>query len=692
MKRLSCFFVLLIALLADDCTSAQAPFWPGATWPGAAPAAVGLDAETLMEARDYALSAGGAGCIVRHGNVVMKWGDTRRLFDLKSTTKSFGATALGLALLDGKVRLDDPAQKYHPTFGVPPESNAQTGWLGKITLRMLANQTAGFEKPGGYQPLLFEPGTAWHYSDGGPNWLAECLTLVYARDIKEVLFERVFDPIGIARSDLRWRNNAYRPHEINGLPRREFGSGISANIEAMVRFGYLYLHKGNWDGREILSPEFVRLASHTGPELKGLPVRDSQHGNASAHYGLLWWNNNDGALAGVPRDAFWTWGLYDSFVFVAPSLDLVVARAGKSWKREPGADHYAVLEPFFGKICQAVLPPTAQGSEPGGQMSQANSLPPPSPVIQGIHWAPASSILRRAKGSDNWPVTWGDDDALYTAYGDGNGFRPFVKEKLSLGLARIEGGPENFQGTNLRAPSAEAVGDGKRARKASGILMVDGVLYLLVRNAGNAQLGWSDDHGRTWMWADWRFTQSFGCPTFLNYGRNDAGARDGFVYIYSQDADSAYERADRFVLARVPKNRLRDRDAYEFFVRLGSEGQPLWSRDIAQRGAVFAHKGSCYRSGVTYDAGLKRYLWCQSGPGEDTRFAGGLAIFDAPEPWGPWTTVFHTDAWDVGPGETSSFPTKWMSEDGKTLHLVFSGDDFFSVRRADLEVSHERDR
>ena len=65
----------------------------------------------------------------------------------------------------------------------------------------------------------------------------------------------------------------------------------------------------------------------------------------------------------------------------------------------------------------------------------------------------------------------------------------------------------------------------------------------------------------------------------------------------------------------------------------------------------------------------------------------GFAVYDAPEPWGPWTTAYFTEAWDVGTGETSSFPTRWMSADGKTLHLVFSGDDCFSVRRADLTVA-----
>jgi hypothetical protein len=105
---------------------------------------------------------------------------------------------------------------------------------------------------------------------------------------------------------------------------------------------------------------------------------------------------------------------------------------------------------------------------------------------------------------------------------------------------------------------------------------------------------------------------------------------------------------------------------------------------------VLTDPSRCYRSSVSYNAGLKRYLWVQTGLGADTRFAGGLAIYDAPEPWGPWTTAFATDAWDVGPGETASFPPKWISPDGRTLHLVFSGNDCFSVRRCTLVHGENR--
>jgi hypothetical protein len=177
-------------------------------------------------------------------------------------------------------------------------------------------------------------------------------------------------------------------------------------------------------------------------------------------------------------------------------------------------------------------------------------------------------------------------------------------------------------------------------------------------------------------------TAGFGAPTFLNFGHNYAGAADDFVYIYSPDADDAYTPADRMVLARVPASRIRDRGAYEFFKGLNNKGQPVWTPAIEQRGGVFSYAGHCYRSGVTYDAGLRRYLWSQTLPGGDPRAEGGLGVYDAQAPWGPWTTVYYTERWDVGPGETSSFPTKWMSADGTEVHFVFSGDDSFSVRRA----------
>ncbi|MDP7304428.1 MAG: hypothetical protein QGG09_15085, partial [Pirellulaceae bacterium] len=220
------------------------------------------------------------------------------------------------------------------------------------------------------------------------------------------------------------------------------------------------------------------------------------------------------------------------------------------------------------------------------------------------------------------------------------------------------------------------------------------VLYLWARNAGNSQLAWSTDHAKTWTWADWKFTTSFGAPTFLNFGRNYSNARDNFVYVFSHDSGSAYQAADRMVLARVRQDRIRRREAYQFFVKLNHNREPEWTDDIAERGAVFSHPGQCHRNGISYNPGLRRYLWCQVLPEskhpQGTRFSGGFGVYDAPEPWGPWTTVFFTHQWDVGPGETSSFPPKWITADGKQVHLLFSGDDCCSVRKAVVRLATAR--
>ena len=659
--------------------------WPDREWQRATPADLGMDATKLDQARNYALTGGGSGYITRGGKLVLAWGDPEQLYDLKSSTKSFGATALAVAIHDGKMKLSGRVAGYHPEFGAPPGKNRETGWLDEITVFHLATQTAGFEKPGGYEPLIFKPGTKWAYSDGGPNWLAECITLLYGRDLQELMFDHVFTPLGIRRSDLRWRDHQYRPHRINGIARREFGSGIHANVNAMARLGLLYLRGGLWRDRRIIPESFINRARGTPSEIVGLPVvNEEKYSGASNHYGLLWWNNSDGTLSGVPRDAYWSWGLYESLIVVIPSLDIVVSRAGKSWS-EDWDSHYGKLKPFLEPIASSVS---------GTPLSSAASPKPPyppSPVITGITWAEPSTIVRKAEGGDNWPITWADDGNQYTAYGDGWGFEPKVPAKLSMGFAKITGSPENFQGINIRTESGERIGPGPAGEKASGILMVSGVLYLWARNAANSQLAWSSDHGKTWKWSDWKFTSSFGHPAFLNYGKNYEGARDDYVYIYSHDNDSAYERADRMVMARVPRGKITERAAYELFEGLDSQGHPSWSADVTRRGAVFEHKSKCYRSSVSYNAALKRYLWCQIIPGSDnssdTRFEGGFGIYDAPEPWGPWTTVYYTEQWDVGPGENTHLPTKWMSEDGRTLYLVFSGDDFFSVRKATLEVS-----
>src|SRR5213078_1132289 len=113
----------------------------------------------------------------------------------------------------------------------------------------------------------------------------------------------------------------------------------------------------------------------------------------------------------------------------------------------------------------------------------------------------------------------------------------------------------------------------------------------------NATLAWSTDHGKTWTWG-LKLDTSFGCPTFVNFGRNYENERDEYVYTCSPDGPSAYEPADAIVTARAPRDRLRERDAYSFYAGADKKGQPLWSPDIRQRAPIFRNPSHCERIDV----------------------------------------------------------------------------------------------
>jgi CubicO group peptidase (beta-lactamase class C family) len=639
--------------------------------------------------------------VIRNDRIVYEWyadgAGPGRTHGTASLAKAVvGGLALAVALTDRRIALNDPVAKYVPQWTTDPQKvrievrhlgshtsgladaeqdrlphDKLTGWKGTFW-KQLPPPDDPFTLARDQAPVLFEPGTRLQYSNPGIGMLTYAVTAALRdapqKDVRTVLRDRVMRPIGVA--DAEWSVGYGKTFTVDGLPLVAAWGGGSYTARALARIGRLILREGDWDGTRILSREAVRQVIGSA----------GQPGDC----GMGWWTNASGRYAKVPKDAVWGAGAGDQIVLVVPSLNLVMVRNGQLLAPTPtNVDPTDVFALFHDERTKILFEPLIEAVT--DRHSAVAAPYPPSPVVTGITWAAKETIARAAEDSDIWVTTWADDGHLYTAYGDGTGFVPKVPEKLSVGLARIAGGPDGFTGVNIRSATFEHKGDGPRGKKASGLLTVDGVLYALLRNAGNAQLAWSADHGLTWAWADWKFTTGFGCPTFLNFGPNYAGARDDYVYVYSHDADSAYVAADRVTLARVPKDRIRDRTAYEFFRELGTDGAPVWTRDFRARIGAFANPGKCYRVTVSYDAALKRYLLCQAGA--DRKVSAGFGVFDAPEPWGPWTTVTYTPAWDVNPGETCSFPTKWMSADGKTLHLVFSGGDRLNVRAATLTTA-----
>ena len=352
----------------------SATIWPAATWTTATPSSQNMNDALLTQARDFALAYGGSGMIVRGGRQILAWGSQTARYDVKSTTKSIGSTLLGLAMVDGRLAVNDAAQLHLATVGVPPTTNSATGWLDDLTLLHLATHTSGFDKSGAYGSLLFEPGTQFAYSDGAANWMADTLTNVFAADLNAVMFSRVLTPLGLKSTDFVWRSNAYRDDTLNGIKRREFGAGISLNTNAMARLGYLFLRRGSWMGQPLLNEEFIELVQRPAPTNIGKPSRDATNfPQASNHYGVMWWTNADSTLPDVPRDAYWAWGLGDSLLVVIPSLDLVIVRTGSGFGRSTWNANYAVISPFITPIVKAASPKLSVPNVVGRTQSSATT-------------------------------------------------------------------------------------------------------------------------------------------------------------------------------------------------------------------------------------------------------------------------------------------------------------------------------
>ncbi len=309
---------------------------------------------------------------------------------------------------------------------------------------------------------------------------------------------------------------------------------------------------------------------------------------------------------------------------------------------------------------------------------------PPSPVIAAITWHWDTRVTA-APGSDLWPVTWAADDNLYVAWGDGGGFGGTNSDgRVAMGFARIEGPPESYVGINVNGgkdPLHPASFPDKG--KTGSLLAVGNTLYAWQNMQDgkwpdvNHALIWSDDLGASWQRADWVFPKGAGNikpARFINFGRGYTGVPEhlaGFVYFYGTRQPAPDERTTDVYLGRVPQDRVTDRAAYEFFAGLDADGHPVWSPQIEEARPVFSDPQGAGSLTVVYHPVLKRYLGTcfHGGPGQ-------LGVFDAPEPWGQWTTVAYYDSWGgmgaEGDGLTCSFPQKWMSPDGLTIWCIFS--------------------
>ncbi|MBT8439552.1 MAG: DUF4185 domain-containing protein [Gammaproteobacteria bacterium] len=301
-----------------------------------------------------------------------------------------------------------------------------------------------------------------------------------------------------------------------------------------------------------------------------------------------------------------------------------------------------------------------------------------------------STHQRHATGSDNWPLTWADDDNQYTSWGDGGGFGGTnSKGRVSLGVARIEGNAASYKGFNIWGGHNEENSSTFKG-KSYGISCIDGKLYMWVSPGSgkhgydHSQLYLSTNHGASWSSTNVKFTRLDGVihPTFLQFGRDYSRVLDDYVYIYANrfkddsEATLQVQKPGEIVLMRVQRNSITEQSAYTFFGGISGDDMPVWLPDLSASKPVFHDPNGVgwATGGVIYNPDLKRYLLTTE---HTATGKGNLGIFDAPEPWGPWTTVEYMHNFGVPHIENSTFywnfSGKWFRNNGKSFTLVFSG-------------------
>jgi len=337
---------------------------------------------------------------------------------------------------------------------------------------------------------------------------------------------------------------------------------------------------------------------------------------------------------------------------------------------------------------------------------------------------------------DMWPVTWGADDIIYTAAGDNNG-SPMnfwkVREIGSLTKNPMTH-TENFRveiidnlPINPQEYCTDPQDNRRRGIKPAGLLDVGGTLYFAVEagNYGTEPLftrqtnvhGWiitSNDHGQSWnreATDRYFFSGRLASCHFLNCGRGYEDAPDGYVYAYFPGADdgrSYWENGDFMLLGRVPTGLILNRRAWEFFTGTGDAGEPKWSPNDADAVPVFRYEKMTGENHVAYNKGIKRYIFGNygfvdnelrprpnhQGSWPECAMRSQLTLYEAPNPWGPWSLFHQDDNWGTYGDYQPAFPTKWMLDDGRVMLMVSSGswDDYnFVVQKLAIKLQGDSD-
>jgi CubicO group peptidase (beta-lactamase class C family) len=312
------------AAAADD-QNTQEVLWPTKSWQTSSPEEQGMDSAglaRLIEAvgtyKQDSLT------IIRHGRIVAEAYYAPYVpgisHDLRSVTKSVVSTLTAILLAKGGLDSVD-----HPVVDLFSDREIQDVDPRKkaMTVQNLLDMTSGIEwveklyTPGETimkmydsgnrtafvlnQPMAAAPGSSFYYNSGNPYLLSALITKMTGQSAFEYAKKELFEPLGIKSA--KWGKV-----DAQGVTDGE--AGLSLSPHDMARIGYLYLHNGQWEGKQIIPSSWIE-------RVKSGPVAATY----GLHYGNLWWSYPE-------KGAYMALGRHSQRILVIPKFDIVVAMTG----------------------------------------------------------------------------------------------------------------------------------------------------------------------------------------------------------------------------------------------------------------------------------------------------------------------------------------------------------------------------
>lgn len=274
--------------------------------------------------------------VIKDDKVVYERYDMGHRPDVKhalwSASKTFTATAIGFAVQEGLLSVQDPVTKFFSQDELPAQPSDT---LGRVTVWNLLTMTSGFKrdriaeteglrelnptKSTLAEPFIFEPGTQFKYNSMNTYLLSAIITKLTGQKVVDYLKPRLFDPLGI--TDYWWKDSA------EGISMG--GWGLFLRPEDLGKMGLLFLHKGNWNGTQLLpeswfdeamSAQILQTAGKGYSEEEAARLYAEDDWNAG--YGYQMWRCKTGAYR---LDGAW-----GQFSIICPDKNAVIVYNGLS--------------------------------------------------------------------------------------------------------------------------------------------------------------------------------------------------------------------------------------------------------------------------------------------------------------------------------------------------------------------------